>query len=65
MESRTYRILARELAIEEVELVSGAVTGPGDDGQSDQMGDAGSGCTMPDDSFLTIYDNGRDFTRMQ
>ena len=53
----TFRVLARELALAEVETVSGAYTGPGDDGQSDQMGDAGSGCTSPDESWFTVYDD--------
>ena len=48
---KNFRILARELAVEEIEAVSGAYTAPGDDGQSDQMADQGSGCTNPDDSF--------------
>ena len=55
MSDNTFRVLARELAVEELESVSGAVTGPGDDGQSDQTGDQGSGCTMPDDSLFSTF----------
>lgn len=52
--SNTFRILARELAVEEIETVTGAYTGPGDDGSSDQLADAGSGCTSPDDAHVFL-----------
>lgn len=48
---REERVLGRLLAVEEVEAVAGAVTAPGDDGQSDSQGDAGTGCTGGDDLF--------------
>ena len=52
--NQPFRILARELAVEEIEAVAGAYTGPGDDGTSDPVGDAGSGCTGSDDSHAFI-----------
>lgn len=45
------RVLGRLLAVEELESVAGAVTAPGDDGQSDANADAGTGCTGGDDLF--------------
>lgn len=48
---REERVLGRLLAVEEVEAVAGAVTAPGDDGQSDSQADAGTGCTGGDDLF--------------
>lgn len=45
------RVLGRLLAVEELEVVAGAVTAPGDDGQSDANADAGTGCTGGDDLF--------------
>lgn len=45
------RVLGRTLAVEETEAVGGAVTSPGDDGQTSPGADAGTGCTGNDDSF--------------
>lgn len=52
-----FRVLARELAVEEIEAVAGAYTGPGDDGNSTSIGDNGSGCTTADESWFTVYDD--------
>lgn len=46
------RVLGRVLAVEETEAVSGAVTGPGDDGQTSPQADAGTGCIGSDDQFV-------------
>ncbi|MGY1410467.1 MULTISPECIES: hypothetical protein [unclassified Luteimonas] len=43
------RVLGRTLAVEETEIVSGAVTSPGDDGQTSPQADAGTGCIGNDD----------------
>jgi hypothetical protein len=45
----TERVLGRVLAVEETEAVGGAVTGPGDDGQTGPQADAGTGCIGNDD----------------
>lgn len=44
---KEFRILARELAVEEIENVSGA---EGVVETVTELGEAGSGCTMPDES---------------
>ena len=53
-----FRVLARELAVEEVATISGAY---GDEDrrweyQTMAIGENGSGCVSPDESWFTVYD---------
>lgn len=48
------RVLGRVLAVEETEVVGGAVTGPGDDGQTGPQADAGTGCIGGDEQFVAV-----------
>ena len=51
-----FRILARELAVEEVATVSGAYTGDKWDAVTMAIGEGGSGSTTSDESWFTVYD---------
>lgn len=55
MTNEKERVLGRMLAVEEMDTVSGAVTSPGSDGQTDPGADAGTGCTGLDDPLLPDF----------
>lgn len=56
--NKEFRVLARELAVDEIETVSGAVSVPNDVATTMAIGEGGSGCTTPDESWFTVYDDG-------
>lgn len=55
--SNTFRVLARELAVAEVDTVSGAYGEKAPwEFETMAIGENGSGCTSPDESWFTVYD---------